>query len=214
MVFFLFLSPLFAGLRNAGSQISASFTSDGMHIVSASEDSNIYVWNNISHDGPVPAQPKNHWSCERFFSNNASVAIPWCGIACGNSISSSTLGTFPSPKLSANPPRCDQENGLQQCHPGEGSHDRMSFSSPDHFSLGHGFFSESLPKGSATWPEEKLPTSSSLVVSSAMCKSQLKFLKTSCQSMIGSSHAWGQVIVTAGWDGRIRAFQNYGLPIG
>ncbi|KAJ9681122.1 hypothetical protein PVL29_020152 [Vitis rotundifolia] len=203
----------YRGLRNAGSQISASFTSDGMHIVSASEDSNVYVWNCISQDVPVHSQTKNNWSCERFFSNNASVAIPWCGATCGNSIFSNISGAFPSPKLSVNLPRSDPENKPHQCHLGESSSTILPFSSPDHFSVGHGFFSESLPKGSATWPEEKLLTPSSLVVSSAMCKSQCKFLKTSCQSIFGSPHAWGLVIVTAGWDGRIRSFQNYGLPI-
>ncbi|KAK8711371.1 hypothetical protein V6N13_146655 [Hibiscus sabdariffa] len=123
----------FRGLQNAGSQISASFTSDGMRIVSASEDSNVYVWNNEVYHHP------NFLLAHR-----------------------------------------------------------------------HGFFSESLPKGTATWPEEQFPPPNSLVVSSAMCKSQYKLLKTSCQS---ASHSWGLVIVTAGWDGRIRSFQNYGLPI-
>ncbi|MFQ6633427.1 hypothetical protein Gotur_012022 [Gossypium turneri] len=55
----------FRGLRNAGSQISASFTSDGMRIVSASEDSNVYVWNNISQDGgmPSPEVSSSTWTC-------------------------------------------------------------------------------------------------------------------------------------------------------
>ncbi|KAK9040691.1 hypothetical protein V6N11_015832 [Hibiscus sabdariffa] len=129
----------FRGLQNAGSQISASFTSDGMRIVSASEDSNVYVWNNVSQDGAEVYHHPNFLLAHR-----------------------------------------------------------------------HGFFSESLPKGTATWPEEQFPPPNSLVVSSAMCKSQYKLLKTSCQS---ASHSWGLVIVTAGWDGRIRSFQNYGLPI-
>ena len=66
---------LYPGLRNTGSQISAKFTSDGAHIVSASEDSNVYVWN-YRNDNDA-AQPKSHWSCERFFSHNCSVAVPW-----------------------------------------------------------------------------------------------------------------------------------------
>jgi hypothetical protein len=45
-----------------------------------------------------------------------------------------------------------------------------------------------------------------------MHKSQYKFLKNSCQST-AASHAWGLVIVTAGWDGRIKSFHNYGLPV-
>ncbi|EOX95658.1 hypothetical protein QUC31_005147 [Theobroma cacao] len=202
----------FRGLRNAGSQISASFTSDGMRIVSASEDSNVYVWNYISQDRSVP-QAKNNWSCERFFSNNASVAIPWCGMTSRNSIFSKTSGTSPSPRVFSSSWRCNEYTGALQSELGESSQHKLPFSSSERFSLGHGFFLESLPKGTATWPEEKLPPPNSLVVSSAMCKSQYKLLKTSCHSALGSANAWGLVIVTAGWDGRIRSFQNYGLPI-
>ncbi|KAK9035754.1 hypothetical protein V6N11_077785 [Hibiscus sabdariffa] len=189
----------FRGLRNAGSQISASFTSDGMRIVSASEDSNVYVWNNVSQDGPVP-QAKNNWSCERFFSSNASVAIPWCGMTSINSIFSNMAGSVPSPKVSSNTRTCNGNTGVLQSELSESSQHKLPFSSSERFSLGHEFFSESLPKGTATWPEEQLPPPNSLVVSSAMCKSQYKLLKTSCQS---ASHSWGLVIVTAGWDGRI-----------
>lgn len=202
----------FRGMRNAGSQISASFTSDGMRIVSASEDSNVYLWNYVSQDGPVP-QAKNNWSCERFFSNNASVAIPWCGMTSRNSIFTKMSGTSPSPEVSSSILRCNENTGVPQSELDESSQHKSPLSSFEHFSLGYGFFSESLPRGTATWPEEKLPPPSSFVVSSAMCKSQYKLLRTSCQSALCSSHAWGLVIVTAGWDGRIRSFQNYGLPI-
>ncbi|KAF8379984.1 hypothetical protein HHK36_027452 [Tetracentron sinense] len=203
----------YRGIRNAGSQISASFTSDGKHIVSASEDSNIYVWNYISQDKPAPSQAKSIWSCERFLSNNASVAIPWCGMKTGNYVISTLSETLPSSIISGNPPGSSPENGWQHFHLDENSHNTLLFSSPDCFSLNHGFFSEALPKGSATWPEEKLPASSSLAVSSAICKSHYKLLKTTCQSTSSSPHAWGLVIVTAGWDGRIRSYHNYGLPI-
>ncbi|XP_048334949.2 uncharacterized protein LOC107423670 isoform X2 [Ziziphus jujuba] len=204
----------YRGLQNAGSQASACFTSDGSHIVSAGEDSNVYIWNNSSNDGPV-AQAKNHWSCERFFSNNASVAVPWCRMTCSQyCLSSSTSGASASPDPHFNAQRYDQERGSQQYELVEDSLQNMRFSSSSPLSLSHRFFSEPLVlKGSATWPEEKLPPPSSLSVSSAMCKSQFKLLKSSCQSMNGCPHAWGMVIVTAGWDGRIRAFQNYGLPI-
>ncbi|KAL1071796.1 hypothetical protein V6Z11_D11G111300 [Gossypium hirsutum] len=107
----------FRGLRNAGSQISASFTSDGMRIVSVSEDSNVYVWNNISQDGLVP-QAKNNWSCERFFSNNASVAIPWCGMTSINSIFSSMAGGMPSPKVSSSTWTCNGNAGVLQSESG------------------------------------------------------------------------------------------------
>ncbi|OVA14741.1 WD40 repeat [Macleaya cordata] len=201
----------YKGLRNSGSQISASFTLDGKHIISASEDSNVYVWNYGSHDRPAVSPAKNIWSCERFFSSNVSVAIPWCGWRSGNSVVSTTPSAH---QVSGDPlGRNLEENRSQHYHLDDKSSNTLPLSSPDCFSLGPGCFAEALPKGSATWPEEKLPTSTSLVVASVLCKSHYRFLKNSCQSTLTSPHAWCLVIVTAGWDGRIRSFQNYGLPV-
>ncbi|EXB83870.1 WD repeat-containing protein 44 [Morus notabilis] len=188
----------YRGFRNAGSQISATFTNDGAHIVSASEDSNVYIWNHRSEEGPT-AQPKNHWACEHFFSNSSSVAIPWSSRTCRSYFLPSTSGEFTSSDLSVASLRGSKQS---------------RFSSANHLSLSNGIFSESASKGSATWPEEKLPCSNSLAVSSAKCKLQHKFLKSFCQSRVGCPQTWGLVIVTAGWDGRIRSYQNYGLPLG
>ncbi|KAL6508290.1 hypothetical protein OROHE_021832 [Orobanche hederae] len=171
----------YKGLRNAGNQISSSFTSDGKHIISASEDSNIYVWNYNDQPGPSFSNPKTVIKSFECFSSDASIAIPWC------SSKASTL------------------------------HDTISllpFSSSTCFSLGQDFLFDAGPRGSATWPEEKLfPISSPKAVKPPpIGKSRYKLFKTSCQSS-SSSHAWGLVIVTAGWDGRIRLFHNYGLPV-
>ncbi|MCD7446118.1 hypothetical protein HAX54_037325 [Datura stramonium] len=176
----------YKGLRNAGSHLSAAFSSDGKHIISASEDSNVYLWNfHIPEESSV-SQPEVVRSFE-FFYSDASIAIPWSGLK-----------------------NINHEN---QCH-SQGltqSLNNFLFRASPCFSLGQGSFIEAIPKGSATWPEEKLPLSSPRSVPSAMCKSQYKFLKSSCQSS-SSSHAWGLVIVTAGYDGRIRSYHNYGLP--
>ncbi|KAM7504893.1 hypothetical protein LguiB_003797 [Lonicera macranthoides] len=171
-----------SGPQNAGNQLSAFFTTDGKHIVSACDDSNVYVWNCIN-----PGQPKTDRSFE-CFTSNGSVAIPWSGLKVGNSQNQHELNTLDKDSPSTLP-----------------------FSPSTCFSLGQEYV-ESVPKGSATWPEEKLPSSSPRAVSSAMHKSHYKFLKSSYQNSYGS-HAWGLVIVTAGWDGRIRSFLNYGLPL-
>ncbi|XP_030532377.1 WD repeat-containing protein 44 [Rhodamnia argentea] len=177
----------YRGCRGAGNQNFASLTLDGKHIVSASEDSSVYIWNCLDQKGPVPSEAKVIRSCERF-SSNASVAIPWCGFNYSN------------------PP-----DGLKLDDLGRKSLEAL-LSSPACFSQGTEFFLESFPKGSATWPEEKLPTSSPWASSRAMYKTQCKFLRSSCQST-SSAHAWGLVIVTAGCDGRIRSFLNYGWPV-
>lgn len=195
----LFLS---LGLRNGGNKMSASFTSDGKHIVSASEE-NVYVWNYNCKD--KASWKKKIWSSESFFSRSASIAIPWSGVK-----------ITPEPPLS--PTRvCDTAGSIPEMEPkypdddGDREH-KVPSSSPDCFSLSRTLFPELL-KGTATWPEEKLHDSSSMIPSPSMCKTEFKFLKNACQSMLSSPHMWGLVIVTAGWDGRIRTFLNYGLPI-
>lgn len=171
------------GQRNGGNQLFASFTSDGKHIVSACEDSNVYVWNCDYQKEASLFQQKTVKSFE-CFSSDASVVLPWSGLKVGTS----GPGNYWS-----------LEDGFPN-------------TSPSSFFLGQEFFLESIPKGSATWPEEKLPTSSPPSLSSPLCKSQYKFFKSSCQSSAGC-HLWGLVFVTAGWDGHIRSFLNYGLPV-
>lgn len=172
----------YKGLRNSESRISAAFTSDGRHIVSASEDSNVYIWNHSNKDdNHSPNNVKNTWSSEHFLSSHASIASPWPGFSSKN------------------------------LHVGyaEGGGIAARFSPSKSFNIWPEFFPEAAPKGSATWPEEKLP--SSRENSSGLVKSQLRFLKTSWRA--DTAHAWGQVIVTAGRDGKIRSFQNYGMPV-
>ncbi|XP_058786738.1 uncharacterized protein LOC131661280 [Vicia villosa] len=175
---------------NTGSPMCASFTSDGKHILSACEDSNVYLWN-IDQEESNATKSKKIRSCERFFSN-ASVAVPWHGL---------------KPQVTEN----EQLNVSDKKSPRAAL--QLHSTPPASFSLGQEYFLESFPKGSATWPEEKLPVSSSKAKkTSFMHNSEYKFLKSSCKST-NRAHAWGMVIVTAGWDGRIKSFQNYGLPV-
>ncbi|KAI4325014.1 hypothetical protein MLD38_030449 [Melastoma candidum] len=178
----------FKGHRSTGNQATfASFTNDGKHIISASEDSGVYLWKCNKQGGPLFAEaPKVIKSCEHFTSG-ASVAIPWSGIRHERSDAELQFGVL----------------GIELPEP-------LPYSSACFF-LGQEFFLELLfPKTCATWPEEKLPTE--LASSPAMHKTQYKFLRSSCQST-SNSHAWDLVIVTAGRDGRIRSFLNYGLPV-
>ncbi|CAA3010573.1 WD repeat-containing YMR102C-like isoform X1 [Olea europaea subsp. europaea] len=177
----------YRGLRNSGNQISALFTSDGKHIVSAFEDSNVYVWNYIDKVVSSASHPKAIRSFE-CFSSDASVAIPWSGMSIEN-------------------PENRFISSLDK-----NSINSLPFSASTRFFLSQEFLLESNPRGSATWPEEKLPVSIPRVPTSPVCRSQYKLFKNSYQSS-SSSHLWGLVIVTAGWDGRIRTFHNYGLPI-
>ncbi|CAN8272780.1 unnamed protein product [Cochlearia groenlandica] len=71
-------------------------------------------------------------------------------------------------------------------------------------------------KGATTWPEEKLGegAAAAAISATASSRSKLRLLRSVCHNVKASTpHLWGLVIVTATWDGRIRVFHNYGLPI-
>ncbi|KAI3713480.1 hypothetical protein L1987_72058 [Smallanthus sonchifolius] len=188
----------FKGNRSSGSQMSASFTSDGKHIISAADDSNIYVWNhNISPNKPL-TKPKTNLSFENFSSQNTTMAIPWCGLK-------TIAASLPSPRLTLN----HHLNNINVVVP-RSTIDSPRMQSP---STTRGFFLETLLKGPPTWPAESLPGSTQVSVSPSMRKSEYRFLKTAYQSTFVVPHIWGLVIVAAGWDGRIRTYLNYGLPL-
>lgn len=177
------------GIRSSGIHKFASFTPDGNHIVSASEDSNICIWNYATQE-KRSSKPKIILPCESFFSYNASITIPWCGIR-----SSTTSGPITS-----------SDDGQQQMKSHNTLNDyfdqkRPDTSSPDCFSMGKGFLLELLPKVSPTWPEEKLSDSGRSLVSPTMCRSECKLLRS---AVMDSPHLWGLVIATAGGSGRIK----------
>ncbi|KAL8143571.1 hypothetical protein V2J09_016603 [Rumex salicifolius] len=177
------LVGLITGLRGGGNYISSSFTPNGKYIISACEDSNVYIWNCADHDHHDPSHAKKIRSFERF-PCTASLAVSWNGF---QNVNTSPFGL--------------PNNRTKNAH---------HLPSPALFSLDQEFFLESnYPKGSQTWPEESLPSAQPGSVSS-MHRSEYKFLRA-CQS-ISSPNTWGLVILTAGWDGRIKSFHNYGLP--
>ncbi|XP_071730648.1 uncharacterized protein [Rutidosis leptorrhynchoides] len=183
----------FKGYRSSGSQMSASFTADGKHILSAGNDSNIYMWDHISSD-KLYSKAKSNPSCESFFSENALVAVPWSGIK-------SIAAAFPSPRLTT--------TAAVDVHP------RSTINSPRKPSLStsRSFFLESMLKSPPTFPAETLPDSTQVSVSPSMRKSEYRFLRSAYRSTFITPHTWGLVIVTAGLDGRIRTYLNYGLPV-
>nr|UNY85665.1 WD40-containting protein [Zea mays] len=194
----------YSGLRTGSCQSLATFTPDGQHIVCASEDSNIYVWNHENQDEASLKHAKTIWSSERFYSNNAAIAIPWNGPKPRNPVS------LASQILS---PQGDNLWCMSKAVKCSSSHSEdsainsfVSRFAPGIFNLNQEFSSESTCRSSATWPEEILPSRS---IRAILDESQYKFLRNCFQS---TPNSWGQVIVTAGWDGKIRSFQNYGLP--
>ncbi|CAK7355030.1 unnamed protein product [Dovyalis caffra] len=186
----------FKGLPKSGSQMSASFTSNGRHIISVGEDCRVYVWNYDGLCTPWSKHIKSVRSCEYFFSEGVSVALPWSGTGTEvRGLSSSSLQSYAQTEENASWRR-DSER----------------------FSLGSWFFMDGRCRGSsATWPEEKLPMWDVPVLEAEHENQQNEELhqqqSANTNAYVSLSDAWGLVIVTAGWDGKIRTFHNYGLPI-
>ncbi|XP_073141362.1 uncharacterized protein [Henckelia pumila] len=180
----------YRGLAKSGCQMSASFTSNGRHIVSVGDDSRVYLWN---YDDPCIQKNKHTKSirsCEHLFIEGVSVAIPWTDLDVN-------CNMFPS------------NNCL------EASSRSWDF---ERFSLANWFSMDSSSRGSVTWPEEKLPLwdSPSSENDCHPCKECGDHFHQKQQHSINSrivSATWGLVFVTAGWDGTIRTFHNYGLPV-
>ena len=184
------------GLRKSGSQMSASFTSTGRHIVSVGEDCRVYVWN---YDGfssqSSSKQMKTVHSCEHFFfEEGVSVAVPWSDTGAEKKGLGSSSGSL---------------------RPGSPDHLEAAswIRDSDRFSLGNWFSMDgSCRGGGATWPEEKLPIWGSSPEHDHDHQQQQQQQQNHNQQL-PLSEAWGLVIATAGWDGTIRTFLNYGLPV-
>lgn len=170
-----------AGLAKSGSQMSASFTSAGKHIISVGEDSRVYIWN---YDDPCISSSKQRnyiRSCEHFLLEGISLAVPWS-----------------SPKLKYKGLDADP----MQDHRDASSWRRDSW----RFSLSNWFTSiDGSFRSNATWPEEKLPLWDLPV-------EEYDHVQLGNGDVEALPGAWGLVIVTAGLDGMIRTFHNYGLP--
>lgn len=184
----------YKGLSKSGSQMSASLTPAGQHIISVGKDSRVYIWN-YDHPHLQSSKAKRSVrSCEYFFFDGVSVVLPW-----------SSMGTKNKdawPETEDRPDLCSWARD------------------PERFSLASWFSMDVSSKGSLTWPEEKLPIcevpsiqqdNQTLLEQHGNDIRDLQWQRNTpdCKNY---SATWGLVIVTAGCDGMIRTFHNYGLP--
>jgi len=202
-------SPLFycffPGFRNTSSQISASLATNGKYVVCASEDSHVYIWR---YD--ADAQPSRSrgvvsitQSYEHFDCRDVTVAVPWPGTNTAGILRTQSNRQNGIDSVS----RCNSQGQVEASR-----HDSSPLSSfrcngcpQQNGILNTGI----IPFGdrvTATWPEEKLLTSSNQ--SSPRNSIDLNNGRMQLQSR----SAWGMVIVTAGRGGQIRTFQNFGCP--
>ncbi|WCJ32156.1 Transducin/WD40 repeat-like superfamily protein [Euphorbia peplus] len=194
----------FKGFRNTNSQISASLASNGKYVVSASEDSYVYVWKHEADSRPSRGKGVTVTrSYEHFHCQDVSMAIPWPGMGDTWPLQDAYLGerNGANEVSIANHPPTPVEDGSRTLS-GRSSSPLNGIIC----SATNGYFFDRI---SATWPEEKLT---------------LATRKTKSRTPSGSfdicsgmnqktSAAYGMVIVTAGRGGEIRTYQNFGLPV-
>ncbi|KAL1206556.1 COMPASS-like H3K4 histone methylase component WDR5A [Cardamine amara subsp. amara] len=186
----------FKGFRNTNSQISASLTSNGKYLVSASEDSNVYVWNydSDSRAGRSKRVTVTN-SYENFYCRDVSVAAPWPGKSSNNQTNNSPeqspFTANNNPPTPVNDPTNNKTvtNGIISSATNRYFFDRIS----------------------ATWPEEKL-----LLAAKNRARTSPRVSVDMSNGPVNtkpSASAWSMVIVTGGLRGEIRTFQNFGLPV-
>ncbi|TYH89565.1 hypothetical protein ES332_D01G271000v1 [Gossypium tomentosum] len=98
----------FKGFKNTNSQIAATFTSDGTYVISASEDSQVFIWRTeeprntgTGKRSVITARGHEYFPCK-----DVSVAIPWPG-----TIKSEPLSMTVSSHLKRNPKSLQVPNG-------------------------------------------------------------------------------------------------------
>ncbi|KAF6154895.1 hypothetical protein GIB67_018332 [Kingdonia uniflora] len=181
----------YKGLRNSGSQMSASFTSDGRHIISVGEDSRVYIWDYNSLCTTSSKHAKSVRSCEHFFFEGASVAIPW---------------SEPEPLQI-----------LEHCETSSWIRDSDRFSLSSWFSM-DGQTRNSATWPEEKLPLWTMPISEHHIhhrrqqyhLQHHQNDHQVHYLYGPLHHhYIHTAH---MVIVAAGWDGVIKTFHNYGSP--
>jgi hypothetical protein len=185
---------LFSGFRNTNSQISACLAAKGRYVISASEDSHVYMWRND--DSSEHRRSKGTVSVtnsyEHFYCQDVTVAVVLPSTA--RSTVTSRTNSRKHEELDCVPEYPDRPRD---------SSDFQQQQSVNDLSTGS---NHSGDRASATWPEELMtPTKQSPRSSS-----------TSIPNGAGqapSRSAWGMGIVTAGRGGQIRILQNFGFPV-
>ncbi|GAB2230751.1 hypothetical protein Droror1_Dr00015037 [Drosera rotundifolia] len=203
------LVHMFKGFRNTNSQISAAISTNGKYVVSASEDSHVYFWNHEddsrrSRSKGVPVTS----SYEHFHCQDVYVAVPWPGTSDVSEMQNESsirqngaTHNYDEVSSAHHPPTPVEEFNGNDGSPTASGRIRNPFRGTIS-SVTNSYFFDRI---AATWPEEKL-------LQATRNPSPCASLDLS-NVLTNSKSAWGMVIVTAGLGGKIRTFQNFGLPV-
>ncbi|XP_058721846.1 uncharacterized protein LOC131593382 [Vicia villosa] len=239
----------FKGFKNANSQMAASFSPNGRFIISASEDSQVYVWKHEEHRKSralLVTQSHEHFPCK-----DVSVAIPWPCMIKGDPPEIPVHQSKKTSKRMLPPlPKKGNNNHAQESASDSPEHDPASISRTES-GIGDSFANNSkrmlppLPKKSNNQDKESEIEEDNDAIARTISRTTSGFgdsfssdpasirygdspsidaaatpssasWSSNYSSYDGTSaihpSAWGLVIVTAGFGGEIRCYQNFGLP--
>ncbi|KAL6503185.1 hypothetical protein OROHE_023814 [Orobanche hederae] len=226
----------YRGFRNTSSQISASFSPDGKHVISASEDSQVYIWKVEESNNPSGGRRKTRITVqahEHFPCKDVSIAVPWPG-STRNEPPAVEIHSKRHSKRSTAPPTLEDNNNHNNNTAGLSSRrhlpplpkknnglDRNASCADEDFAQsgridpGIGV-SDSFDSSSASIRYGDSPSISASAASPSQTWSSSRSLFDNGWGHGGQTvqaTAWGLVIVTASLEGEIRVYQNFGLPL-
>ena len=183
-----------SGFRNTTSQISACLAANGRYVISASEDSHVYIWRNDDNleQGRSKGNVTVTNSYEYFHCQDVTVAVALPST--GSAMVSRT-----------NSRKHDEQDCVSEHHLLHVVPEKLQASCDFQAQSGNILSTSSNHSGDrATWPEELMTPTKQSPRSSASLPSGA--------GQAPSRSAWGMVIATAGRGGQIRTFQNFGFP--
>ncbi|GFP90148.1 WD repeat-containing protein 44 [Phtheirospermum japonicum] len=217
----------YRGFRNTGSQISASFTPDGKHVISASEDSQVYIWKVEESKNPNGTKKKSRitvQSHEHFQCKDVSVAIPWPGTTRNEPPTVEIHSKRHSKRLTA-PPLDDDNNNNSTAGLSSRKHlpplPKKNNGLDQNASCADEDFAQSAPIDPGIGVGDSFGSSSASIRYGDSPSISASGSTSSRFDNGGGAHggqtvqatAWGVVIVTASLEGEIRVYQNFGLPL-
>ncbi|KAD5317465.1 hypothetical protein E3N88_17444 [Mikania micrantha] len=210
----------YKGYKNNNSQFLADYSTDGKYIISASEDSQVYVWRHdetkAKHKHPLIT------SYEHFPCKEVSVTAPWPGSSKleqplvemhSKKHSKKSTITLPPPLAGFSPTHNDVGHSKRSSSPLPPLPKRNNPSIDSNEDIDHHAHADS-----SLGPSESF--SSAIGSSSRVADVSSPSPSSMSSPGWGGNHshktiqatAWGLVIVTGGLGGEITVFQNMGLP--
>ncbi|XP_051132176.1 uncharacterized protein LOC127252157 isoform X2 [Andrographis paniculata] len=216
----------FKGVHNTSSQIAASFTPNGKHVISASEDSRVYIWkvddsrnnNNgaAKKKGVVTVQAYEH-----FHSKDVTAATTWpCSIKNKAPVveiqsKKKRAGAAAPPPKPTNASAKPEEGSVKTSLPPlpKKKNDQSEKNDGDEESSAQQTDPGTGPTDDASCSNSTSESNNQNDLTAAGTSAASQSSETAGANGAVQASAWGLAIVTANVEGEIRVYQNFGLPL-